>query len=126
MAKVVNAVKLTHEQKQPSDGTEAAITVAELANALRKVQSTVRRWLKPALDNGWVEEVAPAAGRRGAAYIPGKPMPDPSPLPSVEEMAEAFPELARDFRAVHPLAGEVFKMEANGAPFVGKSMGDTV
>lgn len=111
VAEVVDTIAHVYQEKRMAGAVDATVTVAELASALGKVQSTVRRWLKPALDHGWVEERAPAVGRKGAEYVPGKPMPDISPLPPVEELAEGFPDLAKAFSVIDPLTGEKLELE---------------
>lgn len=71
--------------------------------------------MKPALDHGWVEEVEPARGNKPALYVPGNKIPDLSLLPPVDELAEAFPEMAENFEVVDPLTGEQFVLEAEAA-----------
>ena len=73
---------------------------------LRKILLLHRRWAK---------EVEAARGNKPAWYLPGNTMPDLSLLPPVEEMAEAFPEMAENFKVVDPLTGEQLVLEAEAA-----------
>jgi DNA-binding transcriptional ArsR family regulator len=111
VTEVVEAVSRLYQEKLLNGSAEPSVTAAEIAHQLGKVQSTVRRWLKPALDHGWVVEVNPAGGRKRAEHVPGQPMPDSSPLLLVEELAEAFPELAQGFSVIDPLTGEKLVLE---------------
>jgi hypothetical protein len=73
VTEVVEAVSRLYQEKLLNGSAEPSVTVAEIAHELGKVQSTVLRWLKPALDHGWVIEVNPAGGRKGAEYAPASP-----------------------------------------------------
>lgn len=116
VAETIDAMQRVQECKIESGEVDPVVTVSELAKELGKVNSTVSRWLKPALDNRWIEEVSEAKGPKGAEYKIGESMPDPSPLPSVEELAEAFPEMANGFSVVDPITGDRFELEPADAP----------
>ena len=101
-----------HRIKLDDGEADTRVSSTELASALGKVKSTVARWMKPALEHGWAEEVEPAKGNKPAFYMPGNKMPDLSLLPPVDELAEEFPEMAENFKVVDPLTGEQFVLEA--------------
>ena len=113
-AQLAEAVGHLRSRKLDGEGGPASVTVAELARYLDTTDSTVRRWLKPAVNHGWVEEVEEARGSKGGRYAPGKAMPDHSPLPSVEELAEAFPELVQGFSVIDPITGEKLELRTEG------------
>lgn len=115
VTQIVDVVRRVHDEKVAQGTDSVTVSIAELATAIGRVQSTARRWLKPALNHGWVTERAPAQGQRGAAYLPGTTMPDLSPLPPVEDLAEAFPELTFGFTVVDPITGDVLTLEAEEA-----------
>jgi len=89
-----------------------AVKPSDIARALDTSPSSVSRWLKPAVEAGMVEVCSETANGRIRSV---KPTISRSvrarPLPSSEEIAEAFPELAVGFRAVHPITGEEVTFE---------------
>ena len=90
------------------DSNSPIITTRELMDHLGWNKGKVIRWAKPLKDYDWVIE-----GGRGKPdhYKLGiDPRESNSKLPSVEELAGQFPELARGFQAVHPLTGEVLHL----------------
>jgi len=84
----------------------------EIAKALCTSSSSVSRWLRPAIEAGLVEIVSETVKGRIQSVKPGSlGKSASSPLPTVEELAEAFPELAAGFRAVHPVTGKEFTLK---------------
>ncbi len=83
-AALVAAVVQLYGNKLVLGVSEPTVNAGEVASLLDKDRSTVNRWLKSAVDKGWVEQAAAASGPKGAEYVPGAAMPDPDPLPPVE------------------------------------------
>jgi len=105
-----NTQKLMEAIKQlRSENPNQLITTRKLMDHLDWSKSRVTRWVKPLKDYDWVEKGS--WGEPDFYYRPGiDPRQSTSKLPSVEELAEKFPELARGFQAVHPLTGEVLNL----------------
>jgi hypothetical protein len=79
----------------------------KLAKAISTSSSTICRWLKPAITAGMIEVVHGSVETRINSVKPCEVAEQLTKvLPSIEELAEAFPDLAHVFRAVHPTTGE--------------------
>ncbi len=109
---LVHEVEKLYKDKRSKGEADAVVKSAEIAAALDVSASSVSRWLRPAVDVGLVEVVSETSKGYIRAVKPGSAVPRvSSALPTVEELAEAFPELARGFRAVHPITGEELTLE---------------
>lgn len=103
---LVAEVRLLYKQKPEP------VKPREIAKALCTSSSSVSRWLRPAIEAGLVEIVNETAKGQIKSVKPGSLEKGlSSPLPTVEELAEAFPELATGLHAVHPITGKEFTME---------------
>ena len=81
----------------------------EIALALDTSSSSVSRWLRPAIAAGLVDVVGETARGRITSVRPAFATRKMNgALHTVEALAEAFPELAEQFCAVHPITGEEF------------------
>ncbi len=113
---LVSEVERLHQEKAASGDESLVVKPTEIASALDTSSSSVSRWLKPAVEAGLVEVVSETAKGRIKSVSPGFSKSQmPSALPSVEELAGAFPELATGFKAVHPLTGEEMVLEQETA-----------
>ena len=111
VAQLVDAVRHLYNNKIENGQAGPTITATEIAQHLNSTSNTVRHWLDPAIDHGWVDMVEEARGSRAAKYQPGKGLPDTSPLPPIENLAEAFPDLAGGFYVVDPITGETLALQ---------------
>ena len=110
----VNALKDCYQKKAPLGLADAGVTLGEIAGATGRSNSSVSRWLRPAIDAGYVE-VVKKTGRGVEAVKPGRGLPDISAsLPSVESLAKAFPDLASSFSAVDPVTGDEMTFQIDG------------
>lgn len=104
---LVNGVRSLYEKKLDRGDQEPSVKPLELAPDLGCSSSSVSRWLRPAIEAGLVEIVSETAKGRIKSVKPGLAGKDvASVLPSIEDLAEAFPELASGFKAVHPVTGK--------------------
>jgi len=104
---LVNGVRSLYEKKLDKSEQEPSVKPIELASDLGCSSSSVSRWLRPAIEAGLVEIVSETAKGRIKSVKPGLAGKDvASVLPSIEDLAEAFPELASGFKAVHPVTGK--------------------
>lgn len=89
-----------------------AVKPTEIAKALGTSASSVSRWIRPAIEAGLVEVISETGkGRiKSVAPISGSNQ-KLSNLPTVEELAEAFPELTSGFKVVHPVTGDELTLE---------------
>ncbi len=109
---LVAEVQRLYQTKMDVGEEERAVRPAELALALDTSQSSVSRWLRPAIESGLVELVSETAKGRIKSVKPAVGNKQTSSgLPSIEELAEAFPDLASGFKAVHPVTGEELTLE---------------
>jgi len=105
---LVKAVEEIYENK-PSDGF---VKVKDLQSKLKMKKMTVTRWLRPALENGWIENIGEEGKGKPFKLVPGKFEDDEiSLLPSFETLAEKFPELAMKFEVIDPISGKLIKAE---------------
>lgn len=105
---LVSEVQHLYNEKIDNGEQDPAVKPIEITRSLNTISSSsVSRWLRPAINAGLVEVVSETAKGRIRLVKPGdisnKIM---SPLPTVEELAEAFPELVIGFQPVHPVTGE--------------------
>lgn len=104
---LVNGVRSLYEKKLDRGEQEPSVKPLELAPDLGCSSSSVSRWLRPAIEAGLVEIVSETAKGRIKSVKPGLAGKDvASVLPSIEDLGEAFPELASGFKAVHPVTGK--------------------
>jgi transposase len=88
------------------------VKVEELQTKLKLSKMTVTRWLRPALDNGWIEDIGEKRKGKPFKLVPGNfEENEVSLLPSVETLAEKFPELALNFSVIDPVSGKQVKAE---------------
>ena len=73
-------------------------------------KSKISKWAKPLHDYDWVTYQGP--GKENLYHV-GQPIADQhAGLPSLEEMAEQFPELVDNFSVVHPITGDNVRLQA--------------
>lgn len=109
---LVLEVERIYQDKKAKGEADPVVKPGEIANALEVNAASVSRWLRPAVEVGLVEVVGETAKGYIRSVRPGNVTPKvSSALPTVEELAEACPELASGFRAVHPLTGEELAFE---------------
>lgn len=99
-----------------------AVKPAEIAKALDTSASSVSRWIRPAIEAGLVEVISETGKGRIKSVIPSTGSSQQlSNLPTIEELAEAFPELASGFEVVHPVTGDKFALEDSALTTVAKN-----
>lgn len=109
---LVDEVQLIYEQKRQSGEQYPLVKPKEIAAALDTSSSSVSRWLRPAIEAGLIDVVGETAKGRITSVRPGTATSKINGvLPTVEALAEEFPELAKGFCAVHPITGEEFSVE---------------
>jgi DNA-binding transcriptional ArsR family regulator len=109
---LANEVQRIFQQKQESGEQKPLVKPKEIALALDTSPSSVSRWLRPAIAAGLVDVVSETVKGRITLVRPGFATSKMNGvLPTVEALAEEFPELARGFCAVHPKTGEEFSVE---------------
>jgi len=87
------------------------VSTKELMDHLNWTKSKISRWAKPLKDYDWIEDKDRGYKKY---YKVGKELEGASSvLLSVEELAERFPVLAKDFKAVHPITGEVLELSSD-------------
>ena len=85
------------------------ITTKDLAEQLGWVKSKISKWAGPLRDYGWV---TPQGKGKESFYHVGRYFADPgAALPSLEDMAEGFPELVDEFAVVDPLTGAKVRLQ---------------
>lgn len=109
---LVSEVERLYQKKVASGDESPVVKPIEIASALDTSSSSISRWLKPAIEAGLVEVVSETGKGHIKSVKPGfAGKKAASALPTVEELAEAFPELAARFRAVHPVTGDELTLE---------------
>jgi len=109
---LASEIQLLYKEKMEAGDPSPAVRPLEIARALDTSSSSVSRWLRPAIDAGLVEIVRETAKGRIASVKPGgTDRKASSPLPTIEELAEAFPELVTGFHAVHPITENEYALE---------------
>jgi hypothetical protein len=104
--KLVEAVHALYAEKNaPLPPEEAFVGYADLVQALGWSKRKVSGWMQPALQHGLVENVS-GAGRQAYRLRPVQTAQVNGILPSMEEMLNAFPHLAKDLTFIDPLTGE--------------------
>jgi len=100
---IVNEIKSIHEKnKKP-------VLIKDLTKKLNKSKMTITRWLKPALENGRIENVGDEGKGKPLKLIPNNSYEDEITadiLPSIELLLDLFPDMARNFKVIHPITGE--------------------
>jgi hypothetical protein len=83
------------------------VTTDQLLDYLDWDKSKLSRWQEPLKEYGWIID-----GTKPYRYKEGREIEKQgSTLPSLEEMADRFPDMAKDFMAVHPLTGVVCRLK---------------
>lgn len=109
---LVKEVEAIYLKKGSSGEENPSVAPREVAIALHVSVSSVSRWLRPAVDVGLVEVVKENAKGQILQMKPGlASMELTDILPKVNDLAEAFPELARGFSVIHPITGEEYTLE---------------
>lgn len=103
---LVKTVKEIHKQKN------APVLVKELQERFNKPKKTITRWLQPALEYGWVENVGEEGKGKPFKLILGKfEDSETNLLPSVEMLLEKFPEFAENFHVIDPITGKEIRSQ---------------
>lgn len=88
------------------------VLIKELRARLKKPKKTILRWLEPALDCGWIENVGEQGRGKPFKLIPGKfEDTESNLLPPVETLCEKFPKLAENFQVIDPITGKEIRSE---------------
>ena len=104
---LISEVQRLYTEKTDAGEQHPAVKPAEISTALNTSSSSVSRWLRPAIEAGLVEVVSESAKGRIKSVKSGSVENRAlSPLPTVEELAEAFPKLVIGFKAVNPVTGK--------------------
>jgi hypothetical protein len=86
---------------------DPSVSTQELADELKKSKPTVIKWAEPLEEYGWIVSKGEGIANE---YRPGfEPSPKNSALPSIIDMANAFPELAEGICGTDPLTGRLWK-----------------
>ena len=75
---------------------------------------TITRWLKPALENGWIENIGEGGKGKPLKLIPNNSEDDEITadfLPSIESLLDTFPDMAHNFKIINPITGECLSAE---------------
>lgn len=103
---IVNAVEELHQVSHDP------VLIKNLIEKFKRPRKTILRWLQPALDNGWIENVGEPGRGRAFKLVPGKFHDDEdNVLPTVELLCERLPELAENFHVIDPISGEEIRTE---------------
>lgn len=101
---LVNTVKELHDQNGEY------VKIKELQEKLKKNKTTITRWLRPAVENGWIENIGEEGSGKPFKLIPGKIKDiEDSLLPTFETLAEKFPHMAMNFDVIDPITGKEIK-----------------
>ena len=120
--RLVSQVRRIYQEKLDAGEENATVKPSEIATALDTSASSVSRWLRPAVEAGLVEVVSETGKGRIKLVKPGSATEKASALPTIEELAEAFPEPAKSFKAVHPVSGEELTFEDMAATAVAEKI----
>lgn len=108
--KYPQTVELVKTVGEIYEQTKASVTVKQLQGRFKRPKMTITRWLKPALEYGWVENVGEEGKGKPLKLIPGKfEDTETSLLPSIETLGETFPDLIQNFEVVDPITGKKWK-----------------
>ena len=99
---IAEAVRDIYEEKM--NKPERWATYKELTERTGLTKSVISTWVKPAYEEGFIENLEPGQGKK-ARLIPGAPLRDGAGLPAVEDVAREHPNLARE-TYIDPLTGE--------------------
>ena len=93
-----------------SENGLTSITTRELMDELGWIKSKISNWAKPLHEYDWVVYQGPG---KENYYQVGRPISAQNiRLPSLEEMAEQFPELVNGFSVVDPVTGATVRLQA--------------
>jgi hypothetical protein len=112
---LVKVVSEIYEEKRARAGAwedRVYVTVNVIQDRTGKRSNSITEWLKPAIEEGHLRDIG--GGRRGQDWklVPGHPKSiGESILPTVDDLAEAFPQLVRPW--VDPLTGEKHQAESD-------------
>jgi len=113
---LVSMVEQVYQEKLSNGEQDPVVKPKEIVKGLGTSSSSISRWLKPAINADLVEVVTETVKGRITSVKPGLgERCATSALPTVEELAESFPELARGCKVVHPITGEELGMEEASA-----------
>jgi hypothetical protein len=102
---LVETVHALYTQKNsPLPSEEAFVGYADLMQALGWSKRKVSGWMQPALQHGLVENAL--GGGQAYRLRPVQAAQVKGILPSMEEMLNAFPHLAKGLTFIDPLTGE--------------------
>jgi len=90
------------------------VLIKDLMKKLNKNKMTITRWLKPALDKGWIENVGEEGKGKPFKLIPNNSDNDEITadfLPSIESLLDLFPDMAHNFKVINPITGESLSAE---------------
>jgi hypothetical protein len=114
---VMEAIKKIYKEKnhraRVSAGEEIPleqfVTTKELTAELGWTKTTTLKWAKRLTDFEWIAS-GEGEDQQGFEFRPGYE-PKNVKLPSVEELAEQFPELSENFKVVDPITGKTETLE---------------
>jgi hypothetical protein len=91
-------------------GGQLTINTKLLMDELGWVKSKISKWARPLYDYDWV--TYQGHGKENLYHVGQTISAQHATLPSLEEMAEEFPELANNFIVVHPITGVNVRLQA--------------
>jgi len=107
-------LEIVKEIKSIYEKTNESVLIKDLMKKLNKNKMTITRWLKPALDKGWVENIGEEGKGKPFKLIPNNSDDDEITadfLPSIESLLDLFPDMALNFKVIHPITGECLSAE---------------
>jgi len=105
---IVKEIKNIHKK------TNEPVLIKDLMKKLNKSKMSITRWLKPALENGWIENTGEGGKGKPLKLIPNNSEDDEITaefLPSIESLLELYPDMARNFKVINPTTGECLSAE---------------
>jgi hypothetical protein len=105
---IVKEIKNIHKK------TNEPVLIKDLMKKLNKSKMSITRWLKPALENGWIENIGEGGKGKPLKLIPNNSEDDEITaefLPSIESLLELYPDMARNFKVINPITGEDISAE---------------
>ena len=112
--KYPQTLEIVNEIKSIYNKTNEPVLIKDLMKKLNKNRMTITRWLKPALDKGWIENIGEEGKGKPFKLIPNNSDDDEITadfLPSIESLLDLFPDMARNFKVIHPITGECLSAE---------------
>ncbi|NIQ16251.1 MAG: hypothetical protein GTO02_18230 [Candidatus Dadabacteria bacterium] len=104
---IVEAVNLIYEENNKP------VLVKDLETKFNKSKKTISRWLKPALEHGWIENVGEDGRGKPFKLVPGKFEKQKFDfLPSVSKLAAKWGRTdIEDFSVINPITGKRIKLK---------------